>query len=380
MRDFLVVGGGMAGASAGYFLAESGSVTLLEMEHAPGYHATGRSAALFSEYFGNQAVRALTTASRPFLTTPPPGFADGPLLTPRGVLTLCPAGAVDAAERFAEMLADGLSAPTPVRELDPDEVRRHCPIVRSGWYSRALLKPAAMDIDVDALHQGFLRGIRARGGQVITSARVRSLSRRGGLWRAATDAAEFAAPILVNAAGAWADEVAVLAGVRPVGLRPLRRTAFLVDLPGGLDATRWPMVTDVADTFYFKPESGRLLISPADATPMPPGDVRPEDLDVAIAVERLHKATTLEIRSVRHAWAGLRSAVADETPVVGEAPDAPGFVWLAALSGYGVQTAPAVGRIAAAAARRTPPDVAYAHLSPERPLLDQRTWNGMERL
>jgi D-arginine dehydrogenase len=392
VRNFLIVGGGVAGASAGYFLAESGTVTLLEMERVPGYHATGRSAALFSEYFGNPAVRALTTASRPFLTTPPPGFADGPLLTPRGVLTLCPVG---AAEQFAEMLADGLSAPTPVREIEHDEVQRLCPIVRSGWYSHAMLKPAAMDIDVDALHQGFLRGIRARGGQVITSARVRGLSRRGGLWRAATDAGEFAAPIVVNAAGAWADEVAALAGVWPIGLRPLRRTAFLIDLPKdsglpkgaelpeitdlpqgaglpqGVGAARWPMVTDVADTFYFKPESGRLLVSPADATPMPPGDVRPDDLDVAIGVERLQRATTLEIRSVRHAWAGLRSAVADDTPVVGEAPDAPGFVWLAALGGYGVQTAPAVGRIAAAAATRTPLDVAYDHLSPERTHLER---------
>lgn len=368
MRNFLIVGGGVAGASAGYFLAEFGTVTLLEMEHAPGYHATGRSAALFSEYFGSPAVRTLTTASRSFLTTPPPGFADGPLLTPRGVLTLCPVG---AEEQFAEMLADGLSAPTPVREIDHDEVHRLCPIVRSGWYSRAMLKPGAMDIDVDALHQGFLRGIRARGGQVITSARVRGLSRRDGLWHAATDAGEFAAPIVVNAAGAWADEVAELAGVRPIGLRPLRRTAFLTDLPQGLSSARWPMVTDVADTFYFKPESGRLLVSPADATPMPPGDVRPDDLDVAIGVERLQRVTTLEIRSVRHAWAGLRSVVADDTPVVGEAPDAPGFVWLAALGGYGVQTAPAVGRIGAAAATRTPLDVAYDHLSPERTHLER---------
>ncbi|WP_433517878.1 NAD(P)/FAD-dependent oxidoreductase [Nonomuraea sp. CA-143628] len=386
MRNFLIVGGGVAGASAGYFLAEFGTVTLLEMEHAPGYHATGRSAALFSEYFGNPAVRALTTASRSFLTTPPPGFADGPLLAPRGVLTLCPVG---AEEQFAEMLADGLSAPTPVREIDHDEVHRLCPIVRSGWYSRAMLKPGAMDIDVDALHQGFLRGIRARGGQVITSARVRSLSWRDGLWHAAADAGEFAAPIVVNAAGAWADEVAGLAGIRSIGLRPLRRTAFLTDLPEdvglpedidlpqgvglpqSLSSARWPMVTDVADTFYFKPESGRLLVSPADATPMPPGDVRPDDLDVAIGVERLQRATTLEIRSVRHAWAGLRSVVADDTPVVGEAPDAPGFVWLAALGGYGVQTAPAVGRIAAAAATRTPLDGAYDHLSPERTHLER---------
>jgi D-arginine dehydrogenase len=348
--DFLVVGGGIAGASAGYFLAGAGRVTLLEMEAAPGYHSTGRSAALFSEYYGNRVVRALTAASRQFYTSPPPGFTR-PLLAPRGVLALCPHGAED---RFAAVLADGLTAPTPVREIGPGEVRRHCPVVRPGWYSRAMLKPAAMDIDVDAAHQGFLRGIRARHGQVVTSARVRGLTRRAGLWRAATDLAEYAAPTLVNASGAWADEVAVLAGVRPIGLTPLRRTAFLVAPPEDAAVAGWPMVADVTETFYLKPESGQLLISPADATPAVPGDARPDDLDVALAVARVEEATTLVIRHVRHSWAGLRSAVPDDTPVIGEAPDAPGFVWLAGLSGYGVQTAPAAGRLAAALAASTP--------------------------
>ncbi|GAA4616719.1 FAD-dependent catabolic D-arginine dehydrogenase DauA [Actinoallomurus liliacearum] len=366
MGDFLVVGAGVAGAAAGYFLSAFGDVTLLEMESAPGYHSTGRSAALFSEYYGNPTVRALTAASRAFLTAPPPGFADGPLLSPRGVLTLCPAGAEDD---FAAMLADGLSAPVPVREIDVAEVTEYCPIVRTGRYIRAMVKPGAMDIDVDLLHQGFLRGVRARGGTVVTGARVRELSRDGGRWRAATDAGVFTAPVVVDAAGAWADEVAALAGVRPLGLTPLRRTAFLADPPDGTDAARWPMVTDVADTFYLKPESGRLLVSPSDATPVPPCDARPDDLDVARAVERVQEATTLRIRSVRHAWAGLRTAALDDTPVIGEAPDVPGFVWLAGLSGYGVQTSAAVGRIAAAAATRTPPadaGVDPAALSPAR--------------
>lgn len=368
MSDFLVVGGGVAGASAGYFLSESGTVTLLEMESAPGHHSTGRSAALFSEYYGNRAVRALTAASRPFFTTPPPGFADGPLLAPRGVVALCPLG---AEERFAQVLATGLTAPTPVREIGPDEVREHCPVVRPGWYSRAMIKPAAMDIDVDRLHQGFLRGIRARGGRVVTSARVRGLARSDGVWRAATDAGEFTAPVVVDAAGAWADEVAALAGVGRVGLTPLRRTAFLADPPEGVEVAGWPMVADVTETFYFKPESGRLLISPVDQTPVPPGDARPDDLDVAIAIERVQETTTLVIRTVKHAWAGLRTAVADDTPVIGAAPDAPGFVWLAGLSGYGVQTSPTAGRIAAAAATGTPleglaADIDAAEMTPDR--------------
>jgi D-arginine dehydrogenase len=345
--DFLVVGGGIAGASAGYFLARSGRVTLLEREPVTGYHSTGRSAALFTEYYGNEVVRALTRASRAFYLAPPDGFTR-PLLTPRGVLALSPHG---AEERFAEVLADGLTAPDPVREIDPGEALRYCPVLRPGWFSRAMLKPAAMDIDVDALHQGFLRGIRARGGQVVRSARLRSLARPSGMhsgWRAGTDAGEFRAGCVVNAAGAWADEVADLARVHPVGLTPLRRTAALVAAPDRPGVTEWPMVLDVTETFYFKPESGRLLLSPYDATPVPPGDARPDDLDVATAIDRVRAATTLGIRHVQRAWAGLRSAVPDDTPVIGEAPDAPGFFWLAALSGYGIQTAPAAGRLAAA--------------------------------
>jgi D-arginine dehydrogenase len=345
--DFLIIGGGIAGASAGYFLSACASVTVLEMEPAAGYHSTGRSAALFSEYFGNGVVRALTAASRPFYAGPPPGFAASPLLSPRGVLALCPHG---AEQRFEQVLAAGLTAPVPVRELRPGEAERHCPAVRPEWYSRAMLKPAAMDIDVDAALQGFLRGIRARGGRVLTSAGLRALTRRNGTWHADTAAGQFSAAAVVNASGAWADQVACLAGVRPVGLTPLRRTAFIVAPPAQTDVTGWPMVADVTETFYFKPESGRLLVSPADATPVPPGDARPDDLDVAAAIDRVRAATTLPVRRVEHAWAGLRSAVPDDTPVIGAAPDAPGFFWLAALSGYGVQTAPAAGQLAAALA------------------------------
>jgi len=342
--EFLVIGGGIAGASAGYFLAASGTVTLLEREAVPGYHSTSRSAALFSEYYGNSVVRALTAASRPFYLSPPPGFTT-PLVTRRGVLALCPRGAED---RFEEVLAAGLTAPTPVRELEAAEAERHCPVLRQGWFSRAMLKPAAMDIDVDAVHQGFLRGIRAGGGRVLHPARLLALSRRDGRWRAVTDVGEFTADGVVNASGAWADEVAALAGAGPVGLTPLRRTAFIVAPPAGAEVTGWPMVADVTETFYFKPESGRLLISPSDATPVPPGDARPDDIDVATAIDRVQAATTLVIRHVQRAWAGLRTAAADDTPVIGEAPGAPGFCWLAGLSGYGIQSAPAAGQVAAA--------------------------------
>ncbi|MFG3708006.1 NAD(P)/FAD-dependent oxidoreductase [Micromonospora sp. NPDC047670] len=361
--DYVVIGGGIAGASAGHHLAAYGSVLLAEMERVPGQHSTGRSAALFSEYYGGPAVRALTRASRGFLTAPPPGFADHPLLTPRGVLTLCPPGGED---EFDAALRDGADVDPPAREIDLADLPRYCPVVRPGWCRRAMVKPAARDLDVAALHQGYLRGIRAAGGRVVCDARVRRLRRTAGAWRVTTDAGEFTARVVVNAAGAWADELAVAAGVRPVGLTPLRRTAFLVDAPAGVPATRWPMVADVAGTFYFKPESGRLLVSPSDATPAPPGDARPDDLDVAIGAERVQEATTLSFRRVHRAWAGLRTAAPDDVPVIGPATDAPDFLWLAGLSGYGVQTAPASGALLAALAAGAPPPVDPAPYSPAR--------------
>ncbi|MEH1102466.1 NAD(P)/FAD-dependent oxidoreductase [Micromonospora sp. CPCC 205561] len=363
MIDYLVIGGGIAGASAGHQLGAYGSVVLAEMEGVPGQHSTGRSAAVFSEYYGGPAVRALTRASRAFLNTPPPGFAEHPLLTPRRALALCPPGGEDA---FEAALRAGSEVDPPAREIDLADLPRYCPVVRPQWCRRAMVKPAVRDLDVAALHQGYLRGIRAAGGRVVCGARVSRLRREGRGWRVGTDAGEFTARVVVNAAGAWADEVAAAAGVRPLGLVPLRRTAFLVDAPPGVPAADWPMVGDVGDTFYFKPESGRLLVSPADATPSQPGDARPDDLDVAIGAERVQEATTLEIRRVHRAWAGLRTAAPDDVPVIGPAPDAPGFLWLAGLGGYGVQTSPAAGALLAALAVGAPPPVDPAPLSPAR--------------
>lgn len=350
----------MAGACAGFFLADYGRVTVLEMEDGLGYHSTGRSAALFSEYYGNRCVRALTAAARPFFDAPPAGFAAHPLLTPRGVVALAPPGA-EAEARFETVLADGRECASGVRELSADEVQRLCPVLRPDWYARAMHKPGAMDIDVDGLHQGFVRGIRAKGGRVLTRAAVRGLERRAGLWRATTaEGTVFAAPLVVNAAGAWADALAELAGVEPLGLVPKRRTACIVPPPPGLDVTAWPLVCDVTETFYFKPEAGGLMLCPVDATPLAPCDARPDDLDVAIAAARFEEVTTLTVRRISHQWAGLRVFARDDTPAVGPAPDAPGFFWLAGLGGYGIQIAPSVGRAVAALATagRLPDDLA----------------------
>ncbi len=331
MTDFLVLGGGIAGAAAAHFLSVHGEVTVLEAEAAPGYHATGRSAGLFSAYYGNRVVRALTAASQAC-------WAD--LLTPRGVVALAPHG---AEKEFAQALADGLTAPLPARELPLDEVQRLCPIVRPGWYGRAMFKAAGLDIDTAGAHHRMLRGV-----QVVTRARVTALHRRSGLWHASTTNGPFAAPVIVNAAGAWADEVARMAGIAALGLRPLRRTAAIIPAPDRRAVDRWPMVADVTETFYFKPESGGLLVSPADATPVAPHDVRPDDLDVARAVARFEEVTTVQVARVCHRWAGLRTTAPDDTPVVGEASGATGFFWLAGLGGYGFQVAPAVAELLAA--------------------------------
>ncbi|HUH83336.1 MAG TPA: FAD-binding oxidoreductase [Stellaceae bacterium] len=343
--DFLVLGAGMAGACAGYFLADHGKVVLLEKEETPGYHSTGRSAALYTEAYGNAAIRALTVASGAFFRAPPAGFADAPLLRPRGVLT---AATADDEEAFAEAVALAQRF-APVRVLERREALALCPVLREDWVVRGMFEPGAMDMDVHAIHQGFLRGIRAKGGGIVTAAAPKRIERRGGLWQVATPAGAFAAPMLVNAAGAWADAVAEAAGVPPVGLVPKRRTAMIVAGPA-LPFADWPLVVDVASSFYFKPESGRLLLSPADETPVPPQDVQPEEIDVALAVARVMQATALEIDRIDRKWAGLRTFAPDETLVLGPDPAMPGFLWMAGQGGYGIQTAPAAGAALAALA------------------------------
>jgi D-arginine dehydrogenase len=366
--DVIVIGAGIAGASAAAMLADTHKVVVLERESFPGMHSTGRSAALFSEIYGSAPVRALSRASRDFLSAPPAGFADAPLVRPRGALHIATAAQLGALEAFAN-LPDVAPA---VRRLTGEEARALCPILREDVVA-GVLETASADIDVDALHQGWLRQLRAKGGQVVVNAGVTGLEREGDRWRVETTAGTFAASVVVNAAGAWADRVADLAGARRIGLSPCRRTAMIVDAPEGLESHLWPMVIDVDEQFYFRPDAGALLLSPGDETPCEPCDAQPEELDIAIAVDRVMNATTLEVRRIRRSWAGLRSFVADRTPVVGFAPDATGFFWLAGQGGYGIQTAPAVGRLATALVRGegVPDDlarhgVAASDVAPER--------------
>jgi D-arginine dehydrogenase len=367
MADFLVIGGGVAGASAAYFLAEHGQVTLIERESACGYHTTGRSAALYTDAYGNAAIRALTVASRPFFENPPRGFTEHPLLLPRGEMIVAPKGEDATIEKA---LAEGTRFAPMMRELRGDEALDLCPVLDQNWLGRALHNPASMDMDVHAIHNGYLKGLRARGGTVTTDAELLGLERRDGTWHLRTKAGAMAAPIVVNAAGAWADVVGRMAGTRPIGLVPKRRTAFTFDPPAEFATTDWPMVIDVHETLYFKPEAGRLLVSPADETPMDPCDCQPDEMDVALAAARFETATSLRIKRVTHKWAGLRSFVKDKTPVVGFAADVEGFLWLAGQGGYGIMTSPAMGRIAASLAtgREIPSDIAVraSDLSPGR--------------
>lgn len=342
--DVIILGAGMAGSSLAAELAGRRSVVLIEAEDQPGRHSTGRSVAMFFESYGNATIRALTRASRAFLSAPPAGFASMPLINPRGCLFIADATRLD---RLDAMIA-GMEVPGLLRPVSVVAAIAQVPILRPEWLAGAASDDSGLDIDVAALHQGYLRTARTAGAVLLTDAGFGTILREGGLWRVESRAGIVAAPVLVNATGAWADQVARQAGVRTVGLQPMRRSVAIVPVPAGLDIGAWPLVVDVDELFYFKPDAGRLLLSPANEDPMEPCDVAPEELDIAIAVDRFERATSVAVTRVTHRWAGLRSFVADRTPVVGFDGDAEGFFWLAAQGGYGIQTAPAMARTAAA--------------------------------
>ncbi len=354
--DVLIIGAGIAGASAAYFLAPRKRVVLLEREDAPGRHSTGRSAAIFAPAYGPPAIRALTAAGRSFFDESPGGFCDHPLLSPRGMMTIASAAGAQALR--AETQRDAAQLPA-IQSLEPAEAIRRVPVLRRDAVAAASLDPHAEDIDVDGLHQGFLRGARACGARLVCDADPLDLRRGEAGWIAESPAGAFTAPIVVNAAGAWADEVARTANVPSSGLVPKRRTVLTFAPPGGVDPASWPAVLCWDPAFYFKPEAGLILVSPADETPLPPCDVQPEEIDVAVAVDRLQRFADLPVRHITHKWAGLRSFVPDGVPVIGFEPEADGFFWLAGQGGYGIQTSPAAGRLVAEQilGEGVPPDI-----------------------
>lgn len=366
--DILVIGGGIAGIGAAARMAADARVTVLEREDAIGYHATGRSAAMFIRNYGNATLRALNAASAGELEAPE-DLSDHSLLSPRGEMLIASDDELPALEAYLAD-ADGME------ELSPREAVELVPILREERIRRAAIERGACDIDVDRLLQGFARVLRGHGGTIVRGAEAARIAKTANRWTVETAAGDlFEAPVLVNAAGAWADVIARLAGVAPVGLGPMRRSAALLPAPDGYDISAWPVVIAASETWYAKPEAGKLMVSPAEETPVEPHDAFADDMILAEGLDRFEKATTVKVTRVEHSWAGLRSFVADRTPVVGFAPGTDGFFWLAGQGGYGVQTSPALSRLAAdLVLGRTPglsADVVAA-LSPARPGLTER--------
>ncbi|SDS49455.1 NAD(P)/FAD-dependent oxidoreductase [Pseudomonas prosekii] len=347
--DFIIIGGGIGGASTGYWLSQHARVIVLERESHPAYHSTGRSAALYTAAYGTPQVRALTQASRDFFDAPPSGFCDHPLLTPRGEMT------VDFTGDPAELTNQYLSAKATVAQmqlLTADEACARLPILRREKVHGALYDPTASDIDTDALHQGYLRGIKRNGGEIHTNSEVLSLTRDAdGQWQVETGEQRFSAPVIINAAGAWADKIGQMAGAQALGLQPTRRAAFIFAGPEGVNIHHWPMLVALDESFYMKPDAGVFLGSPANADPVEPHDVQPEELDIAMGIYQIEEATTLTIRRPTRTWAGLRSFVRDGDLLAGFDSQVPGLFWVAAQGGYGIQTSPAMGLASAALVR-----------------------------
>jgi D-arginine dehydrogenase len=337
--DIIVIGAGIAGMSAAAELAADASVTVLEMEAQPGYHASGRSAAYFAAAYGKKIIRDFTGCCESFLLEPPDGFTDVQLLRPRDCMFF---GREDQAEKLLAMQEDN----PRLQFLDADAVRKRVPVLSQDYLYGAMWERKGGDLDVDALLQGSLRLFRRRGGKYLSNHQAGSLERSGGVWTVTAGLQQFQAPIIVNAAGAWVERIASMAGLESLGIEPLRRTALTIDPPDGTDIRNWPEMVDADEDFYFKPDAGQIMISPADETPSEPCDAQPEDLDVAMGVHRFEQATGLDIQRVNHSWAGLRTFAPDRVFVAGFDPRAEGFFWLSGQGGYGVQSSPAMARLA----------------------------------
>lgn len=334
----------MAGASAAYFLSRGASVVLIEREEALGLHSSGRSSEQFTVGITADTMRRLGQASRSFLENPPEGFAPLPLLAPRGCLTV---GRTDQQASLQRLHGRLTGVGAEARYVDRDEALQLFPALRAEKFDSGVLEPGAMDIDVNTLLQAYLRGAKGRGAKVLTNANVTSIERSSGKWLVRTAAGDITSSMVLNAAGAWVDEITKLAGLAPIGLIPHRRTAFTF-LPRGVDASRWPHVSNVDYRWYVSPRGDSLVGSLADAVPVAPGDVYPDDLDVAQGIENIEQDTTFEIGRPLSKWAGLRNFVADKNPVCGTRADAEGFFWLAGQGGCGILTSPALGQAAAA--------------------------------
>lgn len=341
--DILVIGGGIAGLSAAAELSKSARVTVLEAEEQIGFHSSGRSATMVHYALGDRLVRELTLASRGFFDSPPPGFSDVPL---GHRMTVLVHGREDERVRL-DALYEELTIFAELERLDARGVHQLCPLLREDA-RHGIADRNGTRLDPHALLQGNLRMMRSNGGVLETGSRVSAIERKGSTWDVRTEAGNtYSAAILVNAAGSWADEVARLAGVEPLGLEPKRRTIITFDAPAGTDLDGLPFAKTVGDELYFAPESGRLFASPMDEVPSGPCDAQPDEYEVALAAHRMEERTVVKVGRIHSRWAGLRTFSPDRHPAAGFAKDAEGFFWLAGQGGFGLQTSPAMSRIAA---------------------------------
>ena len=361
--DIAIIGAGIAGASVAHFLRSPVSAVLIEREQFAGYHTTGRSAAFYSETYGGPDVQPLTSASRRFFTHPPALFGEHPLLVQRGALHVAREGGLGALDALERDFADSGVA---IERRGAEETIGMAPMLKAAWARTSLFEPGCADIDVGALHQGFLSGAKARGHKLMPGCEIEGIARSGGRWHLRFRSGDtLSANIIVNAAGAWADGVAQLVGAAPLGIRPFRRT--IVQAQGNPPApATLPVIIDAGGDWYFKPEAGRYWISPHDEIPDVPCDAQPDEIDIATAIDRFERATTVQIQRIERSWAGLRTFAPDRLPVYGFDAEVPGFFWCAGQGGFGIQTAPAAGMLCAALLTGTTPAPDLAQVRAER--------------
>ncbi|MEP7456513.1 FAD-dependent oxidoreductase [Phyllobacterium sp. SB3] len=361
--DVLIIGAGIAGVGAAAALAGTHRVVIVERESQPGYHSTGRSAAIFIPNYGNDVIRGLNRASAPMFHNRDTSFFPEPLLTLRGSLTVADDDGVETCEEFVR---NG----TGVEAISIDQALSMLPILSRDYVKAAAYQEDAQDIDVNALHQGWLRKASSQGVKLFTNTDVISAKRIAGAWQIETSGKIFSARIVVNAAGAWADQTAAMFGAKPLDLIPLRRSIAVLPAPDGHDTRSWPLVDDINEAWYMKPDGGRMFVSPADEIPVEPHDAYVDDMILAEGLYRFEQAVTIPVNRVERSWAGLRTFAPDRTPVAGFDGAVDGFFWLAGQGGYGIQTSPALSALAAALISGRSPDPAVepllSRLSPVR--------------
>ncbi|OED42155.1 hypothetical protein AB833_07565 [Chromatiales bacterium (ex Bugula neritina AB1)] len=336
--DIIIIGAGIAGASAASILAETASVIVLEQEAHAGYHATGRSAATWAPVYGPPAIQELTRLSRQALCAPPASLGGVPFTSPRGEMLL---------GRHGDEAEIECSKESGMESISIEQAKQRVPLIRFDKVSTVLYYEDMLSVDVDALHQAYLKKYRANAGTIVCNAAVTSLEYKNNNWYVTTPSNSYCAPVVINAAGAWADKVAALAGARSLKLQPKRRSAALVPFAENSNMNTWPMIFSAGETFYCTPFGNGMMISPADETAVEPHDAWPDDGDLAGAIDTFEQYIDYNVPKITHSWAGLRTFAPDGDPVVGFDPDIEGFFWLAGQGGYGIQTSPAMAVLSA---------------------------------